>query len=387
MNQPRAAPSVPGLTYIRHLGSGGFADVYLYKQAMPAREVAVKVLREMLSQSLVRRFLDEANIMAQLEHPHIVPVYAAGMTPEGLPYIQMMYYPRENLGLRVRREPLGVSETLRVGIQIASALETAHKADLLHRDIKPANILTSRFGAPGLADFGIASRLSATDDEDAGVSPPWAPPEALYPGVPITVRSDVYSLGATLWHLLVGRSPFVIPQGDNSAPVLIRRVRDVPPPSTGRADVPGSLDRLLRVTLSKEPRFRPASAAELARSLQAIEQEMRLPRTEFVMAAEDFTSARMTPIPPKRHGTRFPHLWKTCCSGHCPRTHACAPQRPWSSSVGCRGSSTTLVCRERRVNSPTIKASRWRVPGRRTIRVAIRGSRRLHASLHLPRLR
>ena len=287
MSTPLPPPQIPGLRYLEKLGAGGYADVYLYEQDMPARKVAVKVLREAgVSASVAGRFTAEANAMAQLEHPHIVPVYAADVTPDGRPYIVMMYFPKANLAERVRRGRLSVAEVLRIGIQIGSAVETAHRARLLHRDIKPANILTNQYGTPGLTDFGIAAQVAAHDDEDTGVSVPWSPPEVLYATQPASIRSDVYSLAATLWHLLVGRSPFEIVDGDNSTFALMRRIRDTPAPSTGRADVPMSLDRLLRTAMAREPQARPATALDLVRSLQSIEQEMRLPRTSLALAEE-----------------------------------------------------------------------------------------------------
>jgi eukaryotic-like serine/threonine-protein kinase len=278
-------PDITGLTFVGKLGSGGYADVFLYDQATPQRQVAVKVLRETgLSSAAISRFTAEANAMARLEHPYIVPVYATGTTLDHRPYIAMMYYPRPSLAERARNERLATAETLQLGIQLGSAVETAHRAGLLHRDIKPANVLTSAYGRPGLTDFGIAGRMADKDDDDVGVSVPWSPPETLYATAPATVRSDVYSLAATLWHLLVGRSPFEIPGGDNAPFALMRRIRDVPPPSTGRADVPASLDRLLRAAMGKDAILRPASAMELVGALQAIEQELRLPRTPLELA-------------------------------------------------------------------------------------------------------
>jgi serine/threonine protein kinase len=151
MSRPLPPPQIPGLAYVSKLGAGGYADVYLYDQEMPSRKVAVKVMRESgLSAGAVARFTAEANAMAQLEHPHIVPVYSAGATPDGRPYLVMMYYPRASLSERVRTERLSVAEVLRIGIQIGSAVETAHRAGLLHRDIKPANVLTDKYGTPGL---------------------------------------------------------------------------------------------------------------------------------------------------------------------------------------------------------------------------------------------
>lgn len=286
MNRSLPPPEIPGLTYQGKLGAGGYADVYLYAQHMPARKVAVKVMREAgLTGSAVARFTAEANAMAQLEHPHIVPVYAAGVTPDGRPYLVMMYYPRASLSERVRGSgPLPVPEVLRIGIQIGSAVETAHRAGLLHRDIKPANVLTSQYDTPGLTDFGIAAQIAEVDDEDTGVSVPWSPPEVLYATAPATARSDVYSLAATLWHLLVGRSPFEVPGGENATFAMMKRIRDFPAPATGRPGVPVSLDRLLRSAMAKDPAARPASALDLVRSLQSVEQELRFPRTPIVVA-------------------------------------------------------------------------------------------------------
>lgn len=288
------APIIPGLTFERFLGEGGYADVYLYQSAALKRSVAVKVLRDSrLSPAALSRFTSEANAMARLEHPSIVPVYSTGFTADGRPYIEMMYYSRGSFEDRCARDKLSVPEVLRVGIQICSAVETAHSAGLLHRDIKPANILINHYGRAGLADFGIAAEAAHEDDDDLGVSVPWSPPETLYATAPASVRSDVYALGATLWHLLVGRSPFVAVEvgGDNSQFAIMRRVKDTPAPSTGRADVPTSLDRLLRQAMSKDPVQRPPSALAFARALQGIEQELRLTRTDIDVAQE------MTPPP------------------------------------------------------------------------------------------
>lgn len=288
MSKSDNPPDIAGLTYVGKLGSGGYADVFLYDQATPQRKVAVKVLRETgLSTAAISRFTAEANAMAKLEHPYIVPVYTTGTTLDHRPYIAMMYYPRPSLAERARTERLSVAETLQLGIQLGSAVETAHRAGLLHRDIKPANVLTSAYGRPGLADFGIAGQVAGKDDDEVGVSVPWSPPETLYATGPASIRSDVYSLAATLWHSLVGRSPFEIPGGDNAPFALMRRIRDVPPPSTGRADVPASLDRLLRAAMGKDVMLRPGSALELVGALQAIEQEMRLPRTPLELANEE----------------------------------------------------------------------------------------------------
>ena len=287
---PGSAPEIPGLVYRQPLGSGGYADVFLYEQQQPRMPVAVKVLkREGLTPAIRRQFVEEANTMAQLaDHPYIVQVFRSEQLADGGAYLVMKYYPPPNLATRAKRERLTVEEVLRTGIQLASAVETAHRAGIVHRDIKPANVLVSQYGAPGLTDFGIAGRAVGQEehDEDVGVSVPWSPPEVLYGQSNGDARSDVYSLAATLWHLLVGRSPFEQPGGDNSAYALMPRIRATPVPQTGRADVPLSLERLLGHAMAKKPDARPQSAIDLARGLQAIEQEQRFARTPIVVLDE-----------------------------------------------------------------------------------------------------
>ncbi len=157
---PRSAPKIPGLVFVQPLGSGGYADVFLYEQQSPRMPVAVKVLKaEGLTDTLRRQFVEEADTMAALgDHPYIVQVFRSGTSDDGRPYLVMKYYPPPNLAMRARADRFSVEEVLRTGIQLASAVETAHRARITHRDIKPANVLVSAYGAPGLTDFGIAGR-------------------------------------------------------------------------------------------------------------------------------------------------------------------------------------------------------------------------------------
>jgi serine/threonine protein kinase len=278
-----APPVIPGYRFIRDLGAGGSAQVYLYEQDLPRREVAVKVLNESaLPEAARRRFTAEANVTARLQHRHIVQVFDAKVTDDGQPYLVMPYYPQPNLSVRARRSHFTVAEVLRVGIQIGSAVETSHRAGVLHRDIKPQNILTDSYGEPVLTDFGIATTKG---DGPEGISVPWSPPEILFGSGPGDLRSDVYSLGATLWHLLAGRSPFEYPGDSNATPVLMERIKRDPLPRTQRSDVPESLERLLWQTLAKDPAARPQTAMELIHGLQSVEQELRLPLTQPVLSA------------------------------------------------------------------------------------------------------
>lgn len=281
-----APPTLAGFTPVRLVGSGGYADVFLYEQAMPHRQVAIKVLiADALAGDVQRRqFTAEANLMARVStHPYIVSIFHADVAPDGRPYIVMEYYPGENFLSRARHERLGVAEVLRVGIQVGSALETAHRAGILHRDIKPANILTSEFRRPGLADFGIASAQGPDTDDSSGVSIPWSPPEA-FGDAELGVQADVYSLAATIYHLLAGRSPFEVPGGDNSVLGFMSRIERNPLPALGRPDVPSSFERVLAQAMAKSPSHRPASVVDFLRQLQGVEAEMKLAVTPLELA-------------------------------------------------------------------------------------------------------
>jgi len=266
-------PVLRGYTYVRELAPGGYSMVYLYQQERPEREVAVKVLKD-LGPTMVSQLVDEANAMAKLgNHSNIVQVFDTGVADDGQHYIVMPYCSGDNLATIARAGAFDVRKLLRVGVQVAAAVHAAHRAKLVHRDIKPANILTDEYGTPRLTDFGIVGRLAPGEQaEDFGLSLPWSPPEILAGG-PGSIESDVYSLGATLWHLLVGRSPFDIP-GKNSRTELESRIERMPAPATGRADVPQALEVLLAGTLAKKPGQRPASAQAVARELERIELDL-----------------------------------------------------------------------------------------------------------------
>jgi len=281
---------LPGFSYVHVLGSGGFADVFLYEQNMPRRQVAVKVmLSEVVNDQVRQMFQAEANLMAQLSaHPSILTVYQASVSSDGRPYL-VMELCSASLSERYRREPLPVPEVLRIGIKIGSAIETAHQAGVLHRDIKPSNILLTAYGHPVLSDFGIASTLTGQKDQDSvGLSIPWSAPEVLLDETPGTLASEVWSLAATVYSLLAGRSPFEIPGGANSSSDLMGRIARAKPQPIGRPDVPASLEEVLRRAMSRKPENRPASALELVRELQLVETELGMPQTPAEIAMDDW---------------------------------------------------------------------------------------------------
>ncbi|WP_394525287.1 serine/threonine-protein kinase [Paenarthrobacter nicotinovorans] len=285
---PAPPPPIPGFKYISLLGSGGFSDVYLYEQDRPRRKVAVKVLlSDLKTEGARRRFESEANLMAQLSsHPYIVTIFEAEITESGHSYLAMEYCSRPSLDVRYRRQRFSVDEVLAVGIQVASAVETAHRAGIVHRDIKPANILVTDYNRPALTDFGISGTIGADAEDDAGMSIPWSPPEQFRGGAVEGVPVDIWALGATLYTLLAGRSPFVLPGQDNSQRELISRITNAPLPRLGRADVPESLELVLATAMAKSPGSRYSSAHAFALALQRIQTELNLSVTPFEVLEE-----------------------------------------------------------------------------------------------------
>jgi serine/threonine protein kinase len=280
---PAAPPAIEGYQYVQHLGSGGFADVYLYEQDRPRRKVAVKVLlSDLKTDGARRRFESEANLMAQLStHPFIVTIYEANVTASGHSYLAMEYCSKPNLDLRLRRQRFSVDDALAVGIQVASAVETAHRAGIVHRDIKPANILVTDYNRPALTDFGISGTTDSAADDDGGMSIPWSPPEAFQRSDADGVMVDVWALGATVYTLLAGHSPFAVPGGNKSQRDLMSRIATSPLPDLGRIDVPQSLQQVLATAMAKQPGSRYPSAHSFALALQRVQAELSLAVTRF----------------------------------------------------------------------------------------------------------
>jgi eukaryotic-like serine/threonine-protein kinase len=293
---PSTPPVIPGYSYIRPLGSGGFADVFLYEQDMPRRVVAVKVLSsDAINPDVLRTFNAEADIMARLSaHPSIVTIYQASISADGRPFFVMEYCP-ETMSGRYKKAPLPVAEVLDTGVRIAAALETAHRSGLLHRDIKPSNVLITSLRTPVLADFGIAAALNH-DDGDAdtvfAMSVPWSSPEVLQETVSGSVPSEVWSLGATLYTLLAGRSPFEVPVREKNSRDLIKsRILKAQYPPIGREDVPERVETVLATAMHKDPTQRYESLYDFAEALRWAQYELGIPPTTLEVASPEWASA------------------------------------------------------------------------------------------------
>lgn len=286
-------PELKGFTFSKILGSGGFSDVFLYEQALPKRLVAVKVLlTEALDSASRAAFVAEANLMAQLSNPYIVRIHHADVADDGRPYLIMEYCSGPNLAEQYKRRPFSVAEALRAGVRLSSAVATAHASGILHRDIKPANVLTNDYGWPALTDFGISSALeddlptmtttsvgsaasgSTTGSQSVGMSIPWSPPEMFDDDPKPDVRSDVFSLSATIYTLLAGNTPFEIPGRPNQTLDLIDRIERGAITPMSRQDVPASLLAVLRKGMATKRDQRFATAVEFAWALQRVELEL-----------------------------------------------------------------------------------------------------------------
>jgi eukaryotic-like serine/threonine-protein kinase len=295
---PSKPPVLPGFSFVHVLGSGGFADVFLFEQNMPRRQVAVKILlSEVVNEHVRQMFQAEANLMAQLSsHPSILTVYEAGVSSDGRPYL-VMELCSSALAERYRTERLAVPEVLRIAIRIGSAIETAHRAGVLHRDIKPSNILMTAYGHPVLSDFGIASTLTADQGEEAvGLSIPWSAPEVLSDQTAGTVASEIWSFAATVYSFLAGRSPFEVAGQQNTSQELLGRIGKSKPQPIDRPDVPASLEDLLRRAMVRRPDQRPATVMEMLRELQLVETELGLPQTPIEVAVDEWALGSSSPL-------------------------------------------------------------------------------------------
>jgi len=255
----------------RELGEGGMATVYLAEDLKHDRKVAMKVLRPELAAVIgAERFLAEIRTTANLQHPHILPLFDSGEA-DGFLYYVMPYIAGESLRERLDREgQLGVEEAVRIAREVADALDYAHRSDIVHRDIKPANILLHD-GRPVVSDFGIALAISAAGGgrmTETGLSlgtPHYMSPEQASADRDLSPRSDVYALGCVLYEMLAGQPPHT---GPSAQSVLVRILTEDPRPLTElRRTVPPHVAAAVMKAIEKLPADRFESARAFAGAL------------------------------------------------------------------------------------------------------------------------
>lgn len=302
---------IEGLTVV---GRGGFATVYRGRQPAFHRDVAVKVLqRSELDTDDRRRFERECQAMGALSnHPGIVTLYDAGFTADERPYLVMSYVPDGSLQDRLSRGPIPWQEVTVIGVRLAGALETAHRAGVVHRDVKPANVLRSAYGEQ-LTDFGIA-RLQGGHETLSGVitaSVAHAAPEIL-DGEPPSVQADIYALGSTLYAALAGSAAYV-KATDEGLLALIHRVGTAPLPDLREKGVPDVLASTIEKAMAKNPRDRYETAEDFGHAICDAQAALGLNETDLMIVGgkRDRSPTTASPtrvVSPLDHDTARPPI-------------------------------------------------------------------------------
>jgi eukaryotic-like serine/threonine-protein kinase len=301
---------------VRELGRGGMGTVYLAERTGQEfqQQVAIKVVkRGMDTAQIIERFRHERRILASLDHPNIARLFDGGATAEGLPYLVMEYIEGRPLVDYCREGGLSIRERLQLFEQVCSAVQHAHQKLVVHRDIKPANILVTSSGVPKLLDFGIAKLLlpDATDGEwqtltQAGMrllTPDYASPEQVR-GDPVSVATDIYSLGAVLYELLTGKRPHQLRNYTETEFAVAICETEVKPPSEAaeearlKRELSGDLDNIVGLALRKDPSRRYVSVEQFATDIRRyLEGRPVVARPEtFFYRAQKFVTRNRIPV-------------------------------------------------------------------------------------------
>ena len=258
-------------------GTGGMGSVYRARDVVSQQKVAVKVLRESAAMQ-ADRFLLEAKVLAELQHPGVVRYVSHGATPAGELYLAMEWLEGEDLGQRLSRMGLTPTESVEVALQVASTLEVAHQRGIVHRDIKPSNLfLVHRsLNQVKVLDFGVArltrAGIHSTKTGAMVGTPGYMSPEQARGEKNVDPRADVFSLGCVLFECLIGFAPF---SGDNAIAVLAKILLDEAPSILdARPDLSAELDRAVAALLSKDASRRPSDGAAAAALLAPIVQTL-----------------------------------------------------------------------------------------------------------------
>ncbi|HRQ22941.1 MAG TPA: serine/threonine-protein kinase, partial [Anaerolineales bacterium] len=254
------------------LGRGGFATVYRGYDPRFEREVAIKFLPPELIHADPQfkvRFEREAKIIAQLEHPSIVPVYDVG-DENNQPYFVMRYMGGGSLSERIKEKVYSIEEAVKILDQIAPGMDEAHTRGIVHRDLKPANILFTSGGMPLISDFGIAKFTQGEGGNVTGSSiigtPAYMAPEQAS-GDPVDGRTDIYALGVILYEMLTGKQPY---QADTPMAMAIKHITDpVPRILEANPNLPVWMEKVIATAMAKDKDDRFSTAVELVETIKA----------------------------------------------------------------------------------------------------------------------
>ncbi len=287
---------VDAFTVQERIGQGGMASVYRAYQPSVNRSVALKIIALNSNQDdeFRTRFAQEAQMIAALEHIHILPIYDYGIVNNEIAYIAMRLLRGGTLAELLANGPLPLDRAADIFTQIARGLAYAHSKGVIHRDLKPSNILFDNSGNAYLTDFGLAkmveNSVSLTKSGNIVGTPAYMSPEQLR-GDPIDFRSDLYSMGCILYHMLVGHAPFEA-SDSNVVSVIYQHLEKAPtPPSEINPNVPPGVEQVVLRALQKDPADRYASAEAMANALnEALGRRLSssnypLPRSQFRLPA------------------------------------------------------------------------------------------------------
>jgi tRNA A-37 threonylcarbamoyl transferase component Bud32 len=283
-----ALAGLTGFADVEAVAAGASSEVFRARQPDFDRVVAVKVFSVTLSDKRTReRFAQELAVTGRLDGlDNIVVVHDRGITPSNHPFLVMRWYDGGSLADAIAAEgPLEIERVLRLGVRLTAALAEAHGRSVVHRDLKPANVLLTARDEPVLADFGVSTLTSATTAATRALTPVHAAPE-MFNDAAVDERSDIWSMGSTLYTALAARPPFAasaaVGEGagtEGLLPMLLRLANEPLPPLV-RQDVPPSLWAVLERSMAKQPADRFASATEMTVALQDVQRELGLPVTE-----------------------------------------------------------------------------------------------------------
>ncbi len=301
--------SIEGYALLKKLGEGGMGSVYLARQLSLDRSVAIKVLHQQfaLDQDYLDRFMREAKLVAKLDHPNVVRALDAGESG-GFYYLIMEYIEGDSLQQIINeKNKLPEAEALGITAQILKALEFANSKSIVHRDIKPDNILIDKTGVAKLADLGLAKEAGGhTDLTQSGTmmgTPHYMSPEQAEGNRDLDVRSDLYSLGATLFRTVTGKPPF---DGQTAAVIVaLRLAQDPPEANTVNPEVSAACSRLIKKMMSRDRNMRHQTPEGVARDIARILGEAA-PAPKPPADQETKTPPEVAPPPPTRQKPRLP---------------------------------------------------------------------------------
>jgi serine/threonine-protein kinase len=272
------------------------------------RVVALKVLPPVLAGNprYVERFMAEVRALARLSHENIVAAFDAGRSGS-YAYLVMEFVKGNTLAKIIERGgALDERRVARIGLQVTRALDHAHRHRMLHRDLKPENIILSTTGAAKLCDMGFATLLTEVEDLGEGLTlgtPLYISPEQARGETDIDIRSDIYSLGATLYHAVTGTPPFT---GKGAAEIMMRHITDyLDSPSERNEDVSEELSFIIKKMMRKNPEKRYRTPKELAADLEAFEEDdFEVPTSWFTDSSLNLRAQKAKSAPEKRRAPR-----------------------------------------------------------------------------------